>query len=188
MIKYVFIDVETTGLDPETAGIIQLSAIFDIDGEVVDTFSSFMKPFPDKTIAESALKVTGTTLEMISGYPEPEDAFKEFKVHLNKFINSTDRSDKAFFVGYNNLRFDTPFIRRWFLDNKDNYYGSYFHSNPIDVYALMSEYLKHVRGGIRSFNLTGVAKAMDIEFDAAGAHDAMFDIDLTRKMYRLIAS
>jgi DNA polymerase III epsilon subunit-like protein len=41
----IFIDVETTGLDHNKHGIVQLAAIPIIDGEKKESFCSYSKPF-----------------------------------------------------------------------------------------------------------------------------------------------
>lgn len=66
--KRCYIDVETTGTNPAKHGIIQLAGKIVIDGVEKNSFDFKMKPFPGQEVEEEALKVTGTTREMIEGY------------------------------------------------------------------------------------------------------------------------
>ena len=42
--SYVAIDLETTGLDPKHDKIIEIGAVLVIDGEIKETFSTFVNP------------------------------------------------------------------------------------------------------------------------------------------------
>lgn len=44
MIKILFFDCETTGIDPKKNAIHQLSGIMDIDGIIKETFDYKIKP------------------------------------------------------------------------------------------------------------------------------------------------
>ncbi|MDZ7795548.1 MAG: hypothetical protein U5N56_00180 [Candidatus Marinimicrobia bacterium] len=43
--KFLYFDVETTGLNPAKHDITQLSGLIEIDGEVVDGFNFNLKPY-----------------------------------------------------------------------------------------------------------------------------------------------
>ena len=47
MKKILWLDVETTGLDPNRNGLIQLAILMDIDGELVDKIQINIQPFDD---------------------------------------------------------------------------------------------------------------------------------------------
>ena len=49
----VFLDVETTGLEPSTCSIIQLSGLIR-DGEKEETFDFRIKPYRDEIITNNA--------------------------------------------------------------------------------------------------------------------------------------
>lgn len=185
VLKYIYIDCETTGKDSDTAGLIQISVLFDIGKETKDSFYSQIKPLEGCVIEEEALEVNHLTREQIDQFPPSAEVFSQFKKKLNNFIDPFDREDKAFFVGYNS-KFDTDFVRKWFLDNSDKFYGSYFYAGSIDVMVLYLEYLKNCRHQMPNFKLLTVAKAMDIVVDENAAHDAHYDNQLTRQLYHLI--
>ena len=190
-VKYCYIDCETTGLDSKHHGIIQLAAIMEINGEEVSRYSEKIRPASSCAADASALKVSGNTIEMIRGYaPEPvaHDAFSDW---LSRDIGKFDKSDKAFFCGYNSS-FDNQFVREFFSRNNDPYFGSWFWSGTIDVMALALHHLAASRPEMENFKLGTVAtkilgpdRVAEIT-NKVGLHDAMTDIVLTREIFREI--
>ncbi|MDT8445229.1 MAG: exonuclease domain-containing protein, partial [Desulfuromonadales bacterium] len=57
--KLLFIDVETTGVNPERNGLIQISGCVQIGDEVKESFDIFVRPYPQDEIELAALEVTG---------------------------------------------------------------------------------------------------------------------------------
>ena len=107
---------------------------------------------------------------------------------LDKHIDQFNKVDKAILAGYNNTHFDTDFLRQWFIDNNNNYFGSYFWSNSIDVMPEASRYFVHYRPALLNFKLGTVAKAMGIETDKSSLHDGLYDIKLTLLMFKKLLS
>ena len=48
LMKNLWIDLETTGLDVKKHGVVQIAGIVEIDGEIQESFNFFTKPL--KTI------------------------------------------------------------------------------------------------------------------------------------------
>lgn len=69
MAKLIFIDTETTGFDVKKNAMIQLAAILEVDGEECSRIDLRVRPFEGAVIEESALKVNGTTPEMLAEFP-----------------------------------------------------------------------------------------------------------------------
>lgn len=65
---YIVFDFETTGLSPRTCSIIEVGALKVRNGEVVDTFSSFINPH--EPLPEAIVKLTGITDEDLSNAPD----------------------------------------------------------------------------------------------------------------------
>ena len=57
--KTIWIDCETGGTNDKTDALVQLSAIIEMGGEVVDSIDLKMRPLPGKKVSEEALKVQG---------------------------------------------------------------------------------------------------------------------------------
>ena len=191
--KILFYDLETTGLHPETASIIQLAGImteFTEDNEVkpLGGFNYTMKPRVGREVDSSALDINGYTMEELATFQDDREVFEKFMKFLNKHIDQYNKVDKAILAGYNNTHFDTDFLRQWFVDNNSTYFGSYFWSNSIDVMPEASRYFIHYRPALLNFKLGTVAKAMGIETDKANLHDGLYDIKLTLLMFKKLLS
>lgn len=183
MQKILFFDLETTGVDPKIHGIHQIAGMIEIDGEIKERFNYQVKPFVEKVIEDEALKVAGVTLEKIQKYPSNYDVYNSFVSMLGRYVDKFNKKDKFFLAGYNNASFDNPFLRQWFLDNKDTYFGSWFWSNCIDIMVLATEHLKADRSTMFDFKLKTVAEKMGVKVEHDNLHDAMYDIEITRAIY-----
>lgn len=182
--KYFYVDVETSGLDPFRHAILQIAAIIEKDDKKEETFKATVAPFPNDILDPVALNVGGFTEEQIKGFKEPKEVYLDLKDLLNKYVDPYNKQDKFFFVGYNSNSFDMPFVRRLFEKNNDSYFGSYFFYPSIDVMILAAEALKKKRKVMPNFKLETVAKEIGVEFDKTKLHDALYDIEVTREVYK----
>lgn len=183
--KIFFCDVETTGTTPSENGIIQIAGIVQIDGEVIHEVNRKVKPFEDDVIMDEALEVTGYTRDKIASFEEPDFVYRTLTEYLEKHIDKYDSKDKFHFVGYN-ANFDSNFMRAWFRKNDDPYYGSYFFYPAIDLMQLVAiRYMKH-RHKFENYKLLTVCEAMGMDVDEDKAHDAMYDIELTQKLFNAL--
>lgn len=98
--SYTVVDIETTGLDPVTDSIIEISAIKVVDGQETDAFTTLVSckgPIP-----RSASEVHGITKDMLVGAPTCPDAIAAF----------VSFADGDVLMGHNANRFDRLFIER----------------------------------------------------------------------------
>lgn len=186
--KLLFFDVETTGVKHWKNGIHQISGFIDIKGEVKESFDFKVKPYPMAEIEPDALQVSGITKEHLDSYPPMETVYKQLVQILSRYVSKFNKQDKFHLVGYNNASFDNNFLRAFFVQNKDNYFGSWLWSSAIDVMVLAAEHLKEVRHEMVDFKLMTVAEQMGIEVDHSKLHDATYDIELTRDIYYRITN
>ena len=184
--KLVFFDLETTGTNPGKHGIHQISGQIVIDGVVKESFDFHVQPNPKALIEEEALKVGGVTREQILAYPPMQQVYQEFVAMLGKYVDKFNKKDKFFLVGYNNAAFDNQFLRGFFLQNGDVYFGSWFWSNSIDVMVFASAYLATRRPEMENFKLSTVAKTLGIVVNDDSLHDAMYDIELTKAVFDIV--
>jgi len=184
--KLFYFDLETTGVLVNRNGIHQISAIIEIDGEVKERLDLRVQPNPRAKIEEEALKVAGVTKEQILAYPPMDVIYKQLIVILNKYIDKYNKKDKFTLIGYNNASFDNGFLRAWFKQNGDNYFGSYFWANSLDAMVLASYYLKERRSELINFKQSTVAEFLGINVEEDKLHDALYDVEICRAIYQTI--
>lgn len=188
MSKLFFFDLETTGTNPGRHGIHQISGEIVIDGKSVETFDFKVQPNPKAQIEDAALAVGGVTREQIMAYPPMGQVYTQLVTMLAKYVNKYDKTDKFHLVGYNNRGFDDNFFRGFFLQNGDNYFGSWFWADSIDVLVLASTFLADRRAELPNFKLATVADFLGIDTTAGKLHDASFDIYVTKAVFDFIMS
>jgi len=183
MSKIFWVDLETTGVDVRKNDIHHIAIQIELDGMVLEELDIKTRPDPKAKIEPKALQVGGVTLEQVKAYQPAEAAYKEVKRLLDAYVDAFNPKDKFHLAGYNNRQFDDPFLRAWFQRRGDNFFGSYFWSDSIDVLVLASQHLMHERHKMPSFKLSEVAAYLGIDVDASALHDANYDLELTRLIY-----
>jgi len=194
--KLLFIDVETTGVNPESNGLTQISGCVQIGDEVVESFDYFVRPYPQDLIEIAALEVTGMNRRQFllpdhpdflavpgQNFEDPKVVFERMADMLGKYVSKFDKADKFQFVGYNAHSFDMPFMRRFWEKNGDRYFGSWFWYPCLDVMLVWAQILQPVRAELSNFKLATVARYCGLNVDANRLHDSMYDIELTRDLW-----
>lgn len=184
--KQLFFDLETTGTRFWKNGIHQFSGMVVIDGIVKEEFDYKIRPNENALIEDEALAVAGVTRQAISSYPPMGEVYKKFIGMLTKYVDKFDKRDKMYLCGYNNAAFDNQFLRAWFVQNGDKYFGSWFWSNSIDVMVLATNALLGKRSEMTNFKLCSVAETLGVVVENDKLHDAMYDIYLTYEIYKKI--
>lgn len=95
----VFLDLETTGLNPETDEIIEIGAVIVRDGQITDRFSTLVKP--RGSVPFRITRLTGITDEMLSTAP----GFDQVAVPLREFLGELT-------IAGHNVSFDISFLNR----------------------------------------------------------------------------
>lgn len=186
MITKVFLDLETTGVDHRMHSVHQISGLIEIDDEIVEEFDYFTQPHPKARYEPAALRIAKKTEAEMKAYPPMKEIHKSFTDMMGKYIDKFDPKDKAFIVGFKNQSFDDFFIRAWFNHCGDEFFGSWFYPNSIDVSGLASQYLIDRRAGMSSFKLKRVAIELGIEVIEEKLHNSSYDVELTRRIYRIV--
>jgi DNA polymerase-3 subunit epsilon len=194
MKKILWLDVETTGLDPNRNGLIQLAMLMDIDGEMVDEVQLDFQPFQKDEITinelgfqkewrefdlgdNTVLPATNITAQTLWGYLIPTTM--KINHFLQKHISKFDKNDKAYIGGYN-VPFDIAFLSKFYEKCGDKYLGSYINWKQVDVRSMvyMLDFHDHIR--LDNYKLATVAEHFGIELDA---HNPMSDIKVTRELF-----
>ncbi len=184
--KRIFIDVETTGLSEWKNSIIQIAGIIEIDGEEMDDFNTWLAIRKEEQVSEVALELIGKTKEEIDQMGiERKEGFEDLKNTLDAYVDPYNKTDKFLFYGYNSP-FDNKFLRAFWKEHNDKFFGSYFYNPDICVMRMAAEYIGDDRTAMKDFKQNSVATKLGIEYEESELHDAMADIRLTRAIYKHI--
>lgn len=189
MIKIIFFDTETTGIDSKINGMHQLAGEIVINDEVVDKFDYKINPFKGCEVDIKALAISNTkSLDFLKYHKEYQVSFM-FSELLNKHLDNKNKKDKFFLAGWRAPEFDVKFLEAFFDRNAGReYYKSIFRSNPIDIKTLATQYLIDECDNMIDFHLVTVAKYLGIEVDESQLHKAPYDAYLCRMVYNVVTN
>lgn len=181
--KVAWMDTETTGLDPDKNGIIQLALIIEIDHQVVARSDYRMNPI-GKVFDPQAMAIHGLGEEQIAAYPTAISTKAKIETFLGQFVNKYDRQDKLVPAGYN-VEFDLDFLQKLWEDAGDKFFYSWFGHAPLDIFRV-HRLLEWVGVAVTppDRKLETIAKMYGIE--TPNAHDAAADIETTRQIAEII--
>lgn len=161
---YVCLDLETTGLNPKVDKIIEIGAVRVKNGEIVDTFQSFVNP--KRMLSEKIVELTGINDEDLKKAPSIKEV-------LPKFL---EFSGDEYLLGHSVL-FDYSFMKKAVVAlNKDNEYEK----EGIDTLKIARKYL----ASLESRKLSYLCAYYKIE---QKAHRALEDAVATHKLYQKLA-
>lgn len=186
MSKLFYFDLETTGVKYWKNGIHQISGAIEIDGEIKEYFNFNVKPYHLSVIEDEALSVANVTREDLYNYMHFNDCYNAIISILSKYVDKFNKKDKFHLVGYNNASFDNSFFRAFFVQNGDNYFGSWFWADSHDAMVLSSLYLRDERSEMPNFQQGTVAKYLGIEVDDTRLHDAQYDVYIMIQIYKKV--
>lgn len=110
--KYLVIDTETGGFDPEKLSILSFAGVVVEDNAVVDTIQIFVNE-PEIRAEAQALRVNGINLTWLrTNGKSPQDAVREFSEFLYKHFGSAAQFSNRIIVAGQNIKFDIGFIKR----------------------------------------------------------------------------
>jgi len=159
--EYVVVDIETTGLKPAEAEVIEIAAIKVRNNEVVDIFQTLIRP--EDGIPAFISNFTGITDGMVEGSPHVVEVlvpFCEFIDHLP-------------IVGHN-IKFDMSFLNH----NTRQYFQHALENPCIDTLILARKLIK----GTKNHKLETLATYFGI--DATNNHRALKDCHMTLEIYQ----
>lgn len=121
--EFVVFDIETTGLNCSNDEIIEIGAVKIKNFNIIDTFSSLIKP--NRDISDEITNLTGITKEMLDDKPSIEKVLPDFLnfvgdcpvvAHNAKFDTSFIKHySKKLKLNFDNTIIDTLLLSRWLL-------------------------------------------------------------------------
>lgn len=174
-----FVDVETTGLDPDYHEMIDIGMIFtDIDGVEIDRLFLRIQPVHPERTSEEARAVNGFDPSRWGelGASAPADAVEA----IIDFHRQVSNGRSVLLVAYNSP-FDASFIDHLFKAN-DRSWRDLFHYFILDVPSMAwSRGYRHLGG-------TALAKALGIDDEphVAEEHTGITGAALNARIYRAL--
>ncbi len=181
--KKIWIDFETSGLNPQTCGITQMAYLIEAeDGTIIDEGEFNIKPFEGAEIQSEALKITGKTYDEVMAYPDEKDVLEEFLGQLRLYVDKMNKEDNLT-IGAYNASFDIDFLRAW-IDRYHRNFFTYFNYHACDPLALLRILRWEGKVNLQSLKLKTVYEA--IFNKELKAHDASADIRATYEVYQFL--
>ena len=146
--EYIALDLETTGFSPVNDRILEFSAVYYVNGEDVDRFTTLIDP--GVNVSNSASGVNGITGAMLKGAPREEDAVWQIAEYIRPALEG------HMYLCAHNARFDIGFLSALF-----ERYGIEADLRYVDTLALSRKYFK----GLKSYKQSAVADFLDISRD-----------------------
>jgi len=175
----VVVDVETTGVNPATDGLLEVAAVtlkFDVDGtlRVDQSFAYHIEPFLGANIDPQSLEITGI---------DPDDPFRfaisEKQALHNMFtkikkVVEAESCHRAVLVGHN-AWFDLAFLQA--AAKRSQLQSNPFHTfTTFDTATLAAVSLGETV-------LVRAVRAAKIPFDVSMAHSALYDAERTAELF-----
>ena len=173
----LWLDTETTGIDPNKNFLIQLSYISTLNNNIKFDNDLYMRPqYIDKfEIEQSALDKNKITVEQIKNFELEE---KQIKIFLNDLTSS---GNKYYLAGYN-VNFDIEFLKAIFTRQNLNlhYYFNYLY---LDVMQLIINLKLAGKINPENCKLQTVLQYFNLIEDISVLHNAKQDIVCTKMLY-----
>lgn len=158
---YVVFDLETTGMNPVSDDIIEISALKVVNRNIVEKFSMLINP--GRPIPYQATRVNHITDDMVKDAPDIAWGIGNFLDFIGNHV----------LVGHNIHNFDLNFV----YDAVLHLYGKEFQNDYIDTLIMSKKCLPQ----LTSHKLVDIAAYFGINTD--GAHRALQDCIMNQQCY-----
>ena len=176
-LKQLYIDLETTGLT-EGCAILQIACIVVINRKITRRFVINMNPSTNHRIERNGeFHQRHRTKNVLSQKRGFEKFIKELEIQVDKY----KPKDKFHFIAFN-AGFDSTFLRNWFLENKYNYFGSYFHNPALCLMQKAMWILQEDRNELENYQLGTICEHVGIKINKHKLHDGEYDIDISYQL------
>ncbi|MBI9043924.1 MAG: DEAD/DEAH box helicase family protein [Anaerolineaceae bacterium] len=154
----ITLDLETTGLDPESDAITEIGVVKFVGNQIEDEYSTLINP--NKRIPQEITQLTGITNSMVKNAPQIEEVLPD----LIDFIGNCP------IIGHN-IGFDLAFLHK---------FGIFIHNEAIDTYELASVLMP----GSPRYSLE--ALTLSLGFPLKESHRALEDARNTTSLFNYL--
>ncbi len=163
---FVVFDIETTGFSPINDQMIEIGAVkIDSSGNVIDTFSKFIKLYKIDSLPPKIKELTKISDNML------EINGNDIHEVMDQFCNFI--SDSVLVA--QNAKFDMSFLAAYFIAN----HQSTFSRICFDTIS----FAKILKPNETSYKLTLLAPMFDVKYDADAHHRADYDAKITSDIF-----
>lgn len=164
--SFIVLDIETTGLNPEEAEIIEVGMVRYEMGDISETFNHLVKP--GKSIPRNIVNLTGITDEMVKDQPGMEEVMP----FVVDFIADLP-------IVAHNIKFDINFLNYYagVFSSSDDQKSGYFRNECYDTLFLARVFIPW----LSNHQLSTVADYFNISRNTL--HRALYDAEITGKIF-----
>lgn len=175
MNKILFLDIETTGTDPEKHGIFEIACKVQNQPQFYNTSCGF-----SGAIDIGALKYNKAYKDFNEVNKDEKDLLEDFVYYI---LNLGEK--KPFILCGQNVHFDLNFIRKRLAKLDVSGLDSIFSYRVLDLFTLSKTALDLglIQTNNNSLSLCEVAKALNIKVKDKRLHQALYDVELSEKVY-----
>lgn len=180
MATIIWIDIETTGLNPQRHALVQVAGIVEVDGVMGERWNLRLRPDINAEIDETALAINGLTREKMAEHPySAAEGCEMLRGILSKY-------ERYIIAGWR-VHFDVRFLCALFDMHGDfpDFEAQRIRYPLLDVAPLAVAWLaeKNALHKFSPFTLGNVADYLRV-MPMGELHDADTDVMLTRGVYR----
>jgi len=185
--KLLWVDTETSGLNPFEHDILSIALLVEIDGEIKDKLYLKIQPINPDNVTDEALKINGFTRDELKTFMKSQKALRKILNLLEKYVDKYKKNktmeDKFVLAGYN-VTFDSSMLSEFCKKLGYKYLGAFLDYHKLDIASLVLFLKANNKLKIDGFKLINVAKHLQASIQA---HDALSDIEATREIsYKLL--
>lgn len=184
MATIIWIDIETTGLNPHRHAIVQIAGIVEVDGVMGERWNLRLRPDTNAEIDETALVINGLTRERMEEHPYSAARGCEM---LRGILSKYER----YIIAGWRVAFDVRFLSALFEMHGGfpDFEAQRTRYPLLDVAPMAVAYLADInalhKAAPFSLNLGNVADYLRV-MPMGELHDAETDVRLTREVYRAL--
>jgi DNA polymerase-3 subunit epsilon len=182
----LWISMNTTGLDSESNGILDVSCIIEAGGRVQDSICIKMRlpdslSYNDDTL--KYLEIDKSYITQENGFVTYEEGIQIFENKLSAYVDKYNKDTKFHLAGFN-LPFIRGFLEKWYQICNNQYLHSWIYNDKSDidifkVYNFMEWVVK--APVLQSHSMNSIAKGLGLP-ESQSNWNSLQKVELTRNV------